>query len=245
MMGKSYLPTDRFLYLLFGLIFLLWMGWWGHALLFLLLSLLYLFAHRKIDLPRTGGNREFDDLVKSPVNGQVISIREGVNHQVFGQDLSEVSLIIPHFFESGLYLPIHGEIEYSKKFPFREHFRYRKSSKWGGGEDESYRGALVTIRGPEGRVLGLQMVKCFLGLAPKIWILPGDKGKAGARFGHFPLGGSIFCYFSKDYKVITKVGDKLRGGESVLAKERVDTDAFLSVQDKDKIKDNDGDRVSV
>ena len=89
----------------------------------------------------------------------MVSIREGVQHKIFGQDLIEIALIIPHFFESGLYLPISGEIEYSKKFPSWEHFRYKKR-KWQFAQAQRiYGGDMLGIRGQGEDFLGLQMVK--------------------------------------------------------------------------------------
>ena len=219
-MWKSYLSKDYFLYLFLALILTLWMDWWGVSFWLLAFSALYFFIHRRIDRLKSDGNRQFDDLIKSPINGQVISIREGINHIIFGKDLIEVGLMMPHFFEAGLYLPISAEIEYCKEFPAKEYFRYQRKLKID-QQDEVYGGTLLMLGGKKEQFLGLQMVKCFLGLSAKIWALPGDRGKTSARFGYFPFGGSVFCYFSKNYEVVAKVGDKIQAGETVVAKERV------------------------
>ena len=216
-MKQFYLSKDRVLYLLLALLFIFLMGWWGLGLFFLACSLLYFFLYRKVNTIKIHGQRESKGLIKSPVNGRIVSIREGVEHNIFGQDLIEIALVIPHFFEFGFYLPVSGEIEYSKTFPSLEYFRYKQ--KWQFDQaQEVYGGVLMGLRSEEEHLIGLQMVKCFLGLAPQIWVLPGDRGSIGSRFGYFPLGGSLLCYLPKSYNVISRVGDELRAGESIVAK---------------------------
>ena len=220
-MWKSYLLKGHFFSLFFALVLALWMDWWSVSSFLLTFSVLYFFIYRKINVPKSDGNWQADDLIKSPVNGRVVSIREGVDHKIFGENLVEVGLIIPHSFEVGLYLPVTAEIEYSKNFSSRELFRYKR--EWVMDQrEEVYGGTLMMLRVASGQILGLQMVKCFLGLSPKIWVLPGDRGKASTRFGYFPLGGSVFCYFPKSYEVITKVGSEMSAGETVIVKEKVE-----------------------
>ena len=219
---RWYLPTSYiYYYVIPAMALLAWMELWPQIFMVLVVGLLWLF--RKSDPGAGDGDHQVLDLVKSPVNGKVTALRREVEHSAFGRGLTELVMAVPHGYEMGLYLPISGEIEAAKGLPLgscatssQEHFRYKKGLTLH-QKKVVYSGASLMVRGEAGQVLGLEMIKCFLGLTPRIWVLPGDRGRAGMRFGYFPLGGSVLCYLPSAYQVTCRVGERVVAGENVIA----------------------------
>ena len=93
------------------LLFVCWI--FNLGTLFIVLVLVYgsgLFLFRKVtkkiqDAPRSGNLT-----IYSPINGKVISIERGVDHDVFGKDMTQMRLSIPFFKEMGLFLPTTSEV---------------------------------------------------------------------------------------------------------------------------------------
>jgi phosphatidylserine decarboxylase len=50
------------------------------------------------------------------------------------------------------------------------------------------------------------------------WSKPGDKLKAGERFGMIRFGSRTEVYLPMDAEITCKIGDKVKGGLSVIAK---------------------------
>ena len=220
-MINFYLPKKHIFILFFIFILLFYYNFTVAGFIFFIFLLLYLYAHRKYSLLGERESQNLGDLFKAPVNGRVISVDKDVNHEIFGKNFQKIGLVIPHFFESGIYLPVSSELEYSKKFLSRRVLRYGKNLS-DSLEGEDKRGWLLALRTKKNFSLGLQMIQCFLGFSPEIWILPGDRGGGGMRFGYFPLGGCVFCYLPESYQLTVKIGDHLVAGKSILARERVE-----------------------
>ena len=215
-MKSSYLSTSYFVFLLCFLVLAFYFKLWYLGLFLLVFISLSIFIHRKDDR-RDDSGQSFETLLRSPVNGKIVSVKKNLSHDIFGEDLQEIAIVVPHFIESGLYLPLSGEFEYKKKIAGQKIFRYMRVFL-GQTRRDHLESELVMLRNKERQLLGLQIVRCFLGLSPRIWILPGDRGKSGERFGYFPMGGVILFYFPNDYKLIVGEGDCLRARESILAK---------------------------
>ncbi len=160
-----------------------------------------------------------DGYVLAPCNGVVESVRLKVKHPVWGGSLQEISFVIPHFNESGLYLPIAGEVRDVLVQEGRSICRYQLFRAHGTSPTtvgKTYRSILIHVKGNAFKV-GIHLVKCCFGFFPHPWLFPGDKGIAGANFGFFPLGGNVFIYLPPEMKVLVEVGQSVRGGETPVA----------------------------
>ena len=79
-------------------------------------------------------------------------------------------------------------------------------------------GLSLLLREASGNFLGLQMISCPLGLAPKLRVLAGDRGNVGAEIGYFPLGGTVFLYLPSQYEIlIGKNQNNILAGLTALA----------------------------
>ena len=215
-MDFSYLPKRiHFFWPFFLLLFYVWgPNLFLVALLISYLVLLILF--RKSRLVIHEDSSVPDGFVLSPSNGKVLAIRRGVFHETFGQDLTELRISLSWFSEVGLSFPVTGEVESYKLRKGVSFLRLGRKKL----EDENrplLHAKLLAIKGKNGEDIGMEFLKCELGLESELWVRPGDKGKRKARLGYFPFGGTILVYFSGDYEILAGQGEKLVRGETPLA----------------------------
>lgn len=220
-MNRFYLPNEYLYYFAGFILFLVFIGFYLIALFLLLVGVSVFFLFRKSKRIKADGNLKNHGLIKAPCFGKVKSIRSGIRHKEFGENLTEILIIIPHIREYGLYFPCASEMEFQNKGIIKDFFRYRR--KYNLDQSNGLIGGHVyNLKSATSNNVGLQLVKCHLGFEPILWTLPGDRGASGARVGWFPLGGSVLLFLSKDYEVVAKIGDKLIGGETLIAKEKVE-----------------------
>ena len=155
-------------------------------------------------------------VLKSPISGKVISIRSGVEHAEFGRNLNELKLILSHGSEIGLYLPCAATFEKIVKLNNKEILRFQKSISLD-QSSKPYGGTIIKLVDEKDARLGFQFVKCFMGMEPKLSVLAADKGVAGARFGVFPLGGTVLVYLGEEFNIIVKENDRIFAGTTPIA----------------------------
>lgn len=155
-------------------------------------------------------------VVTSPIHGRVVSIKKGVNHKEFGENLQEIRFLIPIGKESGLYLPRVGEV--INFVPRRGESFYRYSKKDIPSQDkEVLDGPTLTIQCRDQSKIGMQFLECPLGLYPRQFTLPGDHGLAKANFGYFPLGGTVLLYLPENYEILVNENATVSPGERLIA----------------------------
>jgi hypothetical protein len=109
-MPLNYLSKSaQFVWILFLVLCFLIFGF----LTMLFLGLIYtgvLLLFRKNPLEINEAATTNSNVLFSPVNGEVKSVRSKVDHQIFGEDLVEVQILIPWWKEWGLYLPANLQV---------------------------------------------------------------------------------------------------------------------------------------
>lgn len=220
-MYSFYFAREILIYSSISIVFFLFIGFYWLALIVLLGVLTFGFLFRKLKIISDDGNLKTHGILRAPCNGRIQSIREGVNHKIFGENLIEIAIKISHFREYGLYLPCACEFDMLQKEKGKDFFRYFRSYDHNQSGD-LLAGKCVSLRTISSREIGIQTLKCHMGFPARIWTLPGDRGASGARFGFIPLGGTVLLYLSSDFLIVSKQGDKLIGGETLIAKENLD-----------------------
>lgn len=151
------------------------------------------------------------DLLLSPVTGRVISV-EQLEEQGEEKGGTYVRVTMPLLGPYGLFLPFDSAVEELDFSEGQSLLRWRKGVRF---TNKLNRHNLILRSKTEERV-ELGLVKAALGFEPKLYVQPGDKGKALACFGYFPLGGSIFIKLPPQARVLVSPGDKLRAGETAI-----------------------------
>lgn len=153
--------------------------------------------------------------ILSPADGRVVISRPAMQHEIDRFNLPEgsfkVAIFLNLFDVHVNRAPITGTItetdyEPGPKYPAF----YEKSSELNEHMD-------LTISNPETTVV----VRLIAGLVARrivLWKNKGDSIEAGERIGMIKLGSRADIYFSANWATDVSVGDRVRAGESALAR---------------------------
>ena len=192
--------------LLLALIVGLWLGraW---SVPFLILAAFFLFFFRDPDRhPPTG-----DNLVVSPADARIMVAGERVWPGAPPGEWQTVSMFLSPMDVHNNRLPVEGRITKVEYHPGSFLPAYRKEA----GELNEW--TEVWIDRPGGQVVLRQIVGI---LARRIVcrVKPGDVAERGARFGVMKFGSRIDMFLPLSATVLVKAGDKVVGGETVIAR---------------------------
>lgn len=175
-----------------------YLGWWPLGLVSLVLYAALVALARK--RPTTFHDEQVlgQGLVFSPVTAAVSSIRSHVNHPVFGPDQIEIELKLPFWKEWGLFFPASAEVIDTI-----------------GKKQDVY----VTLLRPDGRRLGLELSGRRFWGGVSLNLLPGDRGRSAAPFGHLSFGGRVLLYLTENCEILVQVNEQVVAGQTALAAE--------------------------
>jgi len=214
-MPQFFVPRWQIVLIGFLLFYLLISGSFEFFSYLLIFYSIFLFLLRKKKSSYRDDLANDREVITSPVNGTVVSIQENIESIFFGKNLTMIQINILPWNESGLYLPISGEVSEVKNQLGQKILR-----KWSSFSIDQSKALVdsisLKIKGKNEAFVGIQLIRCFFGASPNINILPGDRGKCRVCFGHFPLGGTVLLYLDRSYEVLLKSGDQMIAGETLV-----------------------------
>lgn len=149
--------------------------------------------------------------VVAAADGRIVGIDETLEPEVFNTITRRVAIFLSVFDVHVNRAPIDGEITYSCSHC--GHFFYV------GHPDATRRNAYRTwaFQSPDTRLVVRQIAGA---LARRIvgWSKVGDQLKKGDRFGMIRFGSRLEVYLPIDCEISVRVGERVKGGESVIAK---------------------------
>ena len=185
-------------------------GWWfgrAWAVPFLVLAAFFLFFFRDPDRhPPTGPN-----LVVSPADARILVAGERAGAGAPPGEWQFISMFLSPMDVHINRLPVEGRITRVEYHPGSFLPAYRKEA----GELNEWTEVWIDTAG------GPLVVRQIVGiLARRIVcrVKPGDVAGRGARFGVMKFGSRIDMYLPLSATVLIKAGDKVVGGETVIAK---------------------------
>jgi phosphatidylserine decarboxylase len=196
------------------LLFVCWI--FNLVTLFIFLGVIYslgLFFFRRHNKKIQDAPRSGNLTIYSPLNGKVVSITKGCDHDIFGKDLIEMRLSIPFFKEMGLFIPTNSEVIDLQVNRGQKALRFKKNLE----KISSQTGLCLAFKSSNGCKFGMQLIPCAIGMWPEVALLPGDKGKLGANMGYFPFGGTVLLYLPKESEVLISESAQLIAAETLLA----------------------------
>jgi len=110
--------------------------------------------------------------------------------------------------------PISGKVEHAQYYPGARYFTFEEKSS------ELNQHSSIVIRGDKTSCVVKQIVGP---VARRVvyWVEPGQDLKKGDRIGMMKFGSRLDMYFPRaDVDVIVQKGDKVRAGETVVARLR-------------------------
>jgi phosphatidylserine decarboxylase len=175
----------------------------GGVVLVLAAFVTYFFRDPERTIPAEPG------LFLSPADGQVVGIephaqgpdgRAGTRLSIF------LSILDVHINRA----PLAGTVLAIRYQPgkFMPAFR----SEAGAGNEQN----VVTLRAGPGQVV-VKQIAGILARRIVCWVKPGDTLSAGERFGLIRFGSRVEVLIPADFEVRAQQGQKVRGGESILA----------------------------
>jgi phosphatidylserine decarboxylase len=149
--------------------------------------------------------------VIAPADGKVVVIEEVYENEYLKDQRIQVSIFMSPFNVHVNRYPISGRIDYVKYHPGSFLVAWHPKSS-----TENERTTLVVENGKSVKVLFRQIAGA---LAKRIICYPsvGDIARQGEEFGFIKFGSRVDIFLPIGTKINVKLGDKVTGGESVIA----------------------------
>ena len=149
------------------------------------------------------------NLMLAPADGKVMQIERTTEPDFIGGEALKISIFLSLFDVHINRAPCRGNISYFKYIPGRNFPAYKGKALRHNERN------LIGIQSEQGKVLVIQMAGI---VARRIvcWINKDDFVEAGARIGMIKFGSCTEVYLPTHLNTKVKVGERVRGGETVL-----------------------------
>jgi len=180
-------------------------GWMVAGVLLLLVTAFVAYFFRNPDRAIPPGEHR----IVSPADGKVVCVTSVPNEAEEMPGGQRISIFLSIFDVHVTRAPIRGTLE---------RFEYKRGKFKVAYDEEASRvneQNILTIRGRETRIV----VKQIAGLIARrvvCWKRPGDPMERGELFGLIRFGSRVDVLLPRDIKILVKVGDRVRGGSSVI-----------------------------
>ena len=204
----------------YSLVILLAYGFWKLPLLILIpliiVSTLILFINRRSIIPYRDTIKSDGEIYLSPAHGRIASVRHHVNILDYPSPCHEIRISMSFWDEKGLYLPTAGEVTYLKASVGRKIHRSSPTEVFYGRIDElSHTDFILTSKNQTGTLM--RFIDSPNAKRPTIWLKSGDRGRGGACFGHYPLGGTLLIYLPVTSDILVYENEIVVPGQTVIA----------------------------
>ena len=152
-----------------------------------------------------------DELV-SPADGRII-FAEKVQDKLFTEgEALKVSIFMNVFNVHVNRVPINGNVE---KIIYRPGKFYSADSQKGGLHNEY---CATLIETDFGQKVACVQIAGLIARRIVCWLEPGDRITKGRRFGMIRFGSRVDLYLPPDSELLSEVGNRVRAGETVIAR---------------------------
>ncbi len=216
-MFKSYLPRAFQYYGLIFIVVLFLITAYKLLLVFLILFLFLNFVYRKrvFNIEEYFDNRDFKESILCPISGYVSKLYSPLFGR-YSQRSVCVEITSNLNFETGLFLPTKSEVKqfvldttegifnlgYLDYNSLKENFIKSLSVVF----SDKYKNEII-----------LEFPRRIFLPWPRMWMMPGDRGRIGVNIGHLPFGGKVSLYLPKNYEILVTTGDKVKAASTLIA----------------------------
>jgi phosphatidylserine decarboxylase len=188
-------------------------GNYGYAffLLFLLfclscgMTVFMAFFFRDPDRKIPGG----EGIFVSPADGKVILIQEVTEGEYLKAPVKEISIFMSLFDVHVNRAPCNGTVRAINYSPGKFMVAYKEKASI---ENEN---VVMVLDGKEGRIF-VRQVAGFIARRVVCRVKAGDVLIRGERYGMIRFGSRLDVYLPKDTKIMVRLGDKVKAGETVI-----------------------------
>ena len=151
-----------------------------------------------------------DNVVTSVADGKIIVIEKVFEPEYVKGECIQVSIYMDFFNVHVNYWPVSGEVQYYKYHPGKYMLAFLPKAS------ELNEHTSTAIRSPYGDVFFKQIAGTF---ARRIvcYAKPGNNEEKGSQCGIIKFGSRIDMYFPLDAEIKVKLGEYVKGSESVIA----------------------------
>jgi phosphatidylserine decarboxylase len=153
-----------------------------------------------------------DNVIICPADGKIIAVKEMFDERFLQQNVIRVSIFMNVFNVHVNRVPFAGTVERVLFKPGK----FYSADKHQAALHNEYCAMIVSTESKQ-QYASVQIAGL---IARRIvcWAEPGDQIKAGQRYGLIRFGSRVDLYLPKETEVIVREGQKVRAGESVLAR---------------------------
>jgi phosphatidylserine decarboxylase len=154
---------------------------------------------------------EGEGLFVSPADGKIIVIKDVFEKDYLQSETKQISIFMSPLNVHVNRAPCDGKVSVVKYSPGKYMAAYKDEAPI---KNENI---VMVLQGEKGRVL-VRQVAGFVARRAVCRVRPGDMLKQGERFGLIKFSSRLDVYLPKDARVMVKIGDKVKAGETVIAR---------------------------
>ena len=186
---------------------------WGltYAEAVLLLFIVFFFRDPDRTTPKGRG------VIVSAADGKVVTVKEVEFPDISAEKLIQVSVFLSIFDVHVNRIPVSGKVREVKYFPGKFMLAWKEKASL---DNEQ---TLISIDS-EGKTIYLKQIAGLVARRISWQLDAGQSVEAGERFGLIRFGSRVDLLLPTDSRIEVKVGDKVKGGETVIGALSHETD---------------------
>lgn len=150
--------------------------------------------------------------VISPVDGKVVMIKEVEENEFLKEKCIQVSIFMSPLNVHICRFPVSGKVIYKKYHPGKYLVAWHEKSS-----TENERTSIAVESATNHKIL-FRQIAGYVARRIVFNCNEGDEAKAGHEFGFIKFGSRMDIFLPLDTEIISKIGDKTKGGIDVIAK---------------------------
>ena len=163
---------------------------------------------------RTPVRKVIDDpsLVGSPADGKVVEVDKVFVKEYFGCECTRISIFLNLFNVHITWFPTGGEVTYCKYYPGAHTFAFLPKSS------EKNEHTSIVVKDENGREVMFRQIAGIVARRVVCYTHQGDIARQAAEAGFIKFGSRLTVLIPGDVEPLVKVGDKVKGSVSALAR---------------------------
>lgn len=163
---------------------------------------------------RTPVRKVIDDpsLVGSPADGKVVEVDKVFVKEYFGCECTRISIFLNLFNVHITWFPTGGEVTYCKYYPGAHTFAFLPKSS------EKNEHTSIVVKDQNGREVMFRQIAGIVARRVVCYTHQGDKARQAGEAGFIKFGSRLTVLIPGDVEPLVKVGDKVVGSVTPLAR---------------------------
>ena len=171
----------------------------------LTLFIIWFFRNPEREIP------EGDNLIVSPADGRIIDIRNNIECKHLNKQMLRISIFMSLFNVHVNRIPCSGKV----REIIYNHGKFISANR-DKASMENEQNAII-LETPTGSAIMFVQIAGIIARRIVCWLHRGDYVIKGQRFGLIRFGSRVDIYLPVDVKVLITKGEKVKGGETILA----------------------------